>query len=152
MSAPDGSDAPLVKARHIFSAAAFYFVLVFAAGLLLGPPRVLWLEPALGQAIAVLCEAPLLLIAIGFAARWAPVWAGIPRAGWRARLAIGVLALVVQQMADLSVGFGLRGMNWQQQLGYFATPAGWIYAVTLFAFALAPLVSYWRTRARNTAG
>lgn len=150
MSAPEEPAAPLVEARHIFSAAAIYFVLVFAVGLVLGPPRVLWLEPVLGQAIAVLCEAPLLIIAMGFAARWAPRWAGIPHAGWRARLAIGVLALVFQQMADLSVGLGLRGLNFQQQLDYFATPAGWIYAATLIYFALAPLVSYWRARVRRT--
>lgn len=146
MSDPDEIRTRLVSARHIFSAAAIYFVLVFAVGLLLGPLRVLWLEPALGQAIAVLCEAPLLLVAMRFAARWAPGWAGIPQAGWRARVAIGVLALVFQQMADLSVGFGLRGMNLQQQLAYFATPAGWIYAAMLIAFALMPLVSFWRRR------
>ena len=54
--------------------------------------------------------------------------------------ALGVLALVFQQTADLAVGFGLRGMTVQSQLDYFARPAGWIYGACLIAFALTPLI------------
>ncbi|MEZ5961401.1 MAG: hypothetical protein R3C30_13395 [Hyphomonadaceae bacterium] len=120
-------------------AAAIYFALVFAAGLLLGPVRVIWLEPWLGNAIAVLIETPFLVAAMWFASRAAPKLAGV-RGGWPSFLAIGVVALIMQQIADLAVGFGLRGMTLRDQLAHFATPAGMIYAATLVIFALMPLI------------
>jgi hypothetical protein len=43
---------------------ALYFLIVFGIGFLLGPVRVFWLEPRLGETMATLCEAPFLLIAI----------------------------------------------------------------------------------------
>ena len=125
--------------RRVLSAAALYFVLVFAVGLLLGPARVLWLEPWFGRALAVLFEAPLLIVAMWFGARWAPAWAKL-EAGWWRRLAMGLIALALQQMADLAVGFGLRGMTFADQLAYFATPAGLIYIATLIVFAAMPLI------------
>jgi hypothetical protein len=86
---------------------------------------------------------PLLIVAMSFAARWAPRWAGL-EAGWLAHLGVGVLALIFQQLADLSVGFGLRGMSIRDQLHYFTTPPGWIYAGALVVFASMPLLAYWR--------
>ena len=50
----------------------FYFGLVFGTGFLLGPIRVLWLEPRFGPIIATACEAPFMLLAILVAARWVP--------------------------------------------------------------------------------
>jgi hypothetical protein len=130
---------PHRKLSAVPHAAAIYFVLVFAVGMLLGAPRVLWLEPWLGKALAVLLEAPLLVGAMWFAARLAPRWAGM-NGGWISFLSIGVIALVFQQVADLAVGFGLRGMTFADQLHYFSTPAGIIYALTLVIFALMPLI------------
>jgi hypothetical protein len=123
----------------VLSAAAVYFALVFAVGLLLGPARVLWLEPWLGETLAVLCEAPLLILAMWFAARAAPRWARV-QGGWAAHLAIGIIALGLQQIADLAAGFGFRGMTLADQLAYFSTPPGFIYAATLVAFAIMPLI------------
>ncbi len=57
---------------RIIAAAALYFLIVFGAGFLLGPVRVFWLEPRLGETIAALCEAPFLLVAIILAAQWVP--------------------------------------------------------------------------------
>ena len=42
----------------------FYFGLVFGVGFLLGPIRVLWLEPRFGPIVATACEAPFMLLAI----------------------------------------------------------------------------------------
>lgn len=120
-------------------AAIFYFALVFAVGLLLGPPRVLWLEPWLGATFAVLLEAPLLVLVMWFSSRAAPRWAGLS-GRWTSYLGVGVLALVFQQVADLAVGFGLRGATLIDQLAYFSTPAGIIYALTLVIFALMPWI------------
>ncbi|MBK6705256.1 MAG: hypothetical protein IPG56_16840 [Caulobacteraceae bacterium] len=60
--------------------------------------------------------------------------------------AIGLVALILQQVADLAVGFGLRGMTLSDQLAHFVTPAGVIYAATLVIFALMPLICMPRAR------
>ena len=138
------ADSGQPKGSRVLTAAAVYFVIVFAIGLVLGPIRVLWVEPWLGPTLAILCEAPLLIIAMIVAARVAPALAGLG-AGWGARLIMGVLALVMQQIADLAVGFGLRGVTLQEQLAYFGTLPGYIYLVMLVLFALMPLVIYARS-------
>ena len=134
-----GRDTPSQSPNRVPHAAALYFALVFAAGLLFGPARVLWLEPWLGNAIAVLIESPFLIAAMWFAARAAPTWTRA-EGGWPSFLAIGVVALVLQQIADLAVGFGLRGMTLSDQFAHFGTPAGMVYAGTLIIFALMPLI------------
>ncbi len=126
------------RTRGVMAAGALYFVMVFAVGFALGPVRVLWLEPVLGKTIAVLIESPALVLAMVFAARLAPRWTRM-RGNWAAYLTVGVLALVFQQIADLAVGFGLRGMTLRDQIAYFATPPGYIYVVTLIIFAIMPL-------------
>lgn len=126
------------RTRGVVAAAALYFVMVFAVGFALGPVRVLWLEPVLGKTIAVLIESPALVVAMIFAARLAPRWTRM-RGNWAAYVTVGVLALVFQQIADLAVGFGLRGMTLNDQAAYFATPPGYIYLATLVIFAIMPL-------------
>jgi hypothetical protein len=63
---------------------------------------------------------------------------------------MGVLALIMQQVADLSVGFGPRGVTLQQQLDYFQTLPGNIYIVMLVLFAATPLVVQRRSTGPNT--
>jgi len=138
-------ERPIAPAKAaVLNAAVIYFVCVFAVGLACGPIRVLWIEPFLGPTLAVALETPLLLAAMWFAARKAPRWAGM-NGGWPSYLAVGVLALLFQQTADLAVGFGLRGMNITAQLAYFTTPPGWIYGAALTAFCLMPLIRHART-------
>jgi hypothetical protein len=132
---------------RIISTAALYFALVFMVGLALGPLRVLWIEPVLGPTIAVLCETPFLLAAIWFAARWTPRWSKL-EGGSFSYLCVGLLALLFQQTADLAVGFGLRGMTLDEQLSFFRTPPGYIYAFNLLVFAFAPLLA--RRAARDS--
>jgi hypothetical protein len=144
-AAPAASgDAPR-GAQRLLTAAALYFCMVFVVGALLGPLRVLWLEPFVGPALAVLCEAPLLILAMRLAARWAPAWAHF-QGSQLGYLAMGFVALILQQIADLAVAFGLRAMTFDAQLRYFSTPAGWIYAACLAAFAFMPLVASWKKR------
>lgn len=131
--------APPPRAGAVLRAAGIYFALVFLAGLALGPVRVLWLEPWLGPTLAVLCEAPLLIVAMWFAAPAAASWSGLD-GGWASRLGVGVIALVLQQVADLAVGFGLRGMTFADQVAYFLSPPGAIYIITLIVFTLMPLL------------
>jgi hypothetical protein len=136
-----------MRVNRVLRAATIYFAIVFAVGLVLGPPRVLWLEPWLGTTLAVLCEAPLLILAMAIGARAAPTWAGMS-GGWISHLAMGLIALALQQVADLAVGFGLRGLTLNEQIAYFSQPAGYIYAATLIVFAVMPLVVFVQRRRR----
>lgn len=126
-----------MKVRILVSA-TIYFLIVFTVGFLLGPIRVLLLEPRFGRFLAVLCEAPLLLTAIVIAARALPgltrAIPGHPREWW----AIGIAALLMQQVADLILGQVLRGSSVSEQINHFATPEGAIYAALLVAFAVMP--------------
>lgn len=123
---------------RILAAAALYFAAVFAVGLLCGIPRVLWLEPWLGKTVAVALEAPVLIVAMWVGAGVAAHMTDI--SGRAPLLAVGLIALALQQLADLSVGFGLRGMTLADQMAYFTTPPGYIYLLCLALFALMPLV------------
>jgi hypothetical protein len=136
---------------RIIAAAAFYFLIVFGVGFLLGPVRVFWLERRLGEAIATLCEAPFLLIAIVLAARWLPGALGLK--GNVASLAkMGIVALFLQQLADFAVSIVLRGSTPCQHFVHLATAAGLIYVALLIAFAAMPVLANWpqRPEARPT--
>jgi hypothetical protein len=119
------------------AAALLYFALVFAAGFLFGPVRVLWLEPKLGPFLAVLCEMPFLIAAMVLAARWVPSVLTLPRTT-QPLLLMGLGALALQQIADIVVGVGLRGLSLAAQFAQFATPQGAVYAAALVAFAAMP--------------
>lgn len=138
-SASPSQPTRAARINRFARAAALYFIAVFAVGLALGPVRVLWLEPWLGRTIAVALEAPFLVAAMWIAARAAPRWVRLSGKALT-YLGVGVFALLLQQIADLAVGFGLRGMTLAEQWAYFATPPGFVYAITLAVFALMPLI------------
>lgn len=143
---PDTTRASAETAAGVRTAAAalLYFAVVFGVGFVLGPIRVLRLEPRFGQTIAVACESPFHLVAMAVAARWLPAAMRLPRKlKWLALMGLGALAL--QQAADIVVGIALRGSGPAAHLAYFATPAGLIYAGLLLLFAAMPaLVNYRR--------
>jgi hypothetical protein len=127
----------------ILTAACLYFAAVFGAGFVLGPIRVLLLEPRVGPVAAVLCEAPLLLAAMVLAARWAPRVAGVETRR-ASLLLIGLGALVLQQAADIGVGLWLRGIGIADQLARLATVEGRIYLLLLVLFVLMPVLVHRR--------
>ena len=55
---------------------------------------------------------------------------------------IGIVALILQQLADLAVGLYVRELTSTQILETNKTPAGAIYAVLLVIFAAMPVVVY----------
>lgn len=130
---------------QIAAAALLYFAIVFGVGFILGPIRVLWLEPQLGPFLAVLCEAPFVFAAIVLAARWIPGAVGLQRDAVCLG-AMGAGALALQQIADIIVGQALRGMTLSEQYAQFATPQGLVYGVLLIAFALMPVLVGRRSR------
>src|ERR1039458_3577269 len=124
---------------RIVLATLLYFAVVFGTGLVLGPARVLWLEP-LGRAPnGERIEAPFLVIAMVGAARWVPKIARTTE-NLRSSAFIGVGALVLLLMADFTVGYSLRGLALPEQLARFATAPGVIYAILLLLFALMPVL------------
>lgn len=125
-------------------AALLYFAIVFGAGFVLGPIRVLWLEPSLGPLVATACEAPFLLAAIVAAARRVPRVMRLSRDSTSLGL-VGLGALLLQQIADFAVGIGLRGLTASQQLAHFVTPEGLIYAGLLATFVAMPWLLNRRT-------
>lgn len=125
--------------QKILAEMALYFGIVFCVGFLLGPIRVLWLEPRLGALLAVVLEMPLLLTAMAVAARWSPRKAGMDL-GIGPLMAMGVGALALVLAADFSIGTWLRGLTVSQQIRQFSTPAGLLYAASLAAFAAMPLL------------
>ena len=114
-----------------------YFALVFGAGFLLGPIRVLVLEPRVGVRVAELVEAPLMLAAIALAARWVVRRraAGLATPGW---LGVGCIAAALVLAADLAVGVGLRGMTVAEVFLGRDPVSGPVYYVLVAIAALAP--------------
>jgi len=132
----------------VLQAGALYFVLVFSAGFLLGPLRILWLVPAVGTRLAELLETPVMLIVIFYAARWVIRRLALPP-GAGSRLGMGVIALTLMLAAELSLVLRLRGMTLAD---FFATRdpvSGLAYYLSLAVFALMPL--YLRPR-RSASG
>ncbi|MGL6074214.1 MAG: hypothetical protein ACRC8S_08635 [Fimbriiglobus sp.] len=126
----------------MLKAALVYFSLVFGIGFLLGPIRVLILEPQVGGRIAELIEAPLMLTAILLAGRWiSRRWCGgletFPR------LAVGSITSGLVLTADLGVGIGLRGMNVLEVFTNRDPVAGTVYYSLVFLTALTP---WWFSR------
>lgn len=124
----------------ILGTALLYFIIVFGVGFLLGPIRVLVLEPRIGTLAAVLCETPFMVGAILVASRVAPRALRL-ESSKSALLAVGLIALVMQQIADLAVGMTLRGISPSEQFARFATAEGTIYAALLVLFAAMPALA-----------
>jgi hypothetical protein len=128
---------------RILTSACLYFAIVFGVGFLLGPIRVLWLEPSLGKTAAVAVEAPFLLAAMIFAASQVPRWTGL-NASVGPLAAMGIGALIVQQIADFAVAIGLRSMSVSEQLASVANPDGLIYLALVVVFAAMPVLVHLR--------
>jgi hypothetical protein len=122
---------------RIALAILLYFGAVFGVGFLLGPIRVMWLEPRFGPIIAAACEAPFLLIAMLVAARWVPRFLNIRRDA-KTLVLVGIGALALLQIADFAVGFWLRGITPTEQFAQLLTGQGNIYAALLALFATMP--------------
>jgi hypothetical protein len=124
---------------RLVAASVLYFAIVFGAGFMFGPIRIFWLEPRLGKAASVLCEAPFLLAVMILAAQWVPTRTGLT-AERGSLAAVGICALFLQQLADFAVGTALRGLTFSEQVHGFATPQGLVYIVLLLLFAAMPLL------------
>jgi hypothetical protein len=123
---------------RIMTAGLVYFGIVFGAGFVCGVFREMVLTPVYGRTTAILLEAPFMIVAI-----IAGAWIAVHRksSGWSntTLLMVGLIGFLLVQIAEFGVGLGLRGMNFQDQIGYFKTPAGQIYLGLLAVFIFMPL-------------
>jgi hypothetical protein len=78
-----------------------------------------------------------------FAAWKVPKWTGL-NASAGPLAAMGIGALVLQQIADFAVAIGLRGMSASEQLASLANPEGLIYLALVLAFAAMPVLVHLR--------
>lgn len=125
---------------QILKAGATYFGLVFGAGFVLGPVRILWAVPRFGVRTAELMEAPIMLLATVLAARWIVRRFAVPPGPSR-RLGVGFVALGLMLLAELTFVIRLRGLT---VAGYIAgrdPVSGTVYLAMLGLFAVMPLFS-----------
>lgn len=120
-------------------AGALYFAVVFAAGFVLGFPRVLWLVPLVGTRAAELVEMPIMLAVTVFAARWVCGRLAVS-AETAARLGMGLIALVLLVAVEFSFVLWLRGLTVGEYVAGRDPVAGAVYAAMLLAFAAMPLL------------
>lgn len=123
---------------RILKAALLYFALVFGAGFLLGPIRILWVVPRLGTRTAELIEAPIMLLVVVTAARWTVSRFSVPASRPR-RLALGCIALGLLLVAEFSLVPLLRHISINAYLASRDPVSGVVYYGELGIFAIVPL-------------
>ena len=114
-----------------------YFAVVFGAGFILGPIRLLWAVPRFGPRVAELAEMPIMLAVIVVAARWVVRSLAVPPTPSR-RLGMGGVALALLLVGELTLVLGLQGLSIRDYLAGRDPVAGTVYLVMLGAFALMP--------------
>ena len=119
-------------------AGAVYFLLVFGAGFAFGVLRVLLVVPAIGERLAELTEAPLMLLVIFLAARWT-VYRFHPSPGFWPRFGIGATALGLLLLAEWGVVVFVREQTVGQYLTERDPVAGAVYFMSLVVFLLMPV-------------
>jgi hypothetical protein len=120
-------------------AGALYFAVVFGAGFVLGPIRILWAVPRFGPRVAELMEMPIMLVVIVIAARWTVRRLAVPPAP-APRLVMGSIALALLLAAEVALVLGLRGLSVAEYVTSLDPVSGPVYAGALGALAVMPLL------------
>jgi len=130
-----------VEVKHTLmqsiEAGFFYFLLVFGAGFLLGPIRILLLVPRVGTRTAELLEAPLMSLVIIISAKF--VIRRCDLVTTLGRVSIGCIALGLLLVAEFSLVLWLRGMSVGDYLATRDPVSGTVYYVMLLVFAATPM-------------
>lgn len=120
-------------------AGLLYFAVVFGAGFLLGPVRILWLVPRVGVRAAELAELPVMVGVSWFAARGLTHRLAVPRTAV-ARLGMGALAAALMLAAEFSLVLQLRGIPLDEYFAERDPVAGTAYYLAVILFAIMPLL------------
>jgi hypothetical protein len=124
---------------QILKGAMLYFAVVFGAGFVLGPFRILWVVPRLGTRMAELLEAPVMFVITIVAARWIVRRLAVPRTP-SSLLGMGCIALSLMLIAEFTLVLWLRGISIREYLAGRDPIAGTVYYAMLGAFAVMPLL------------
>jgi hypothetical protein len=125
---------------QIVKAGVLYFMLVFGAGFVLGPIRILYLVPRFGTRTAELMEMPMMLAVVIFAAGWVVRWLSLPPIP-SIRLGVRVVALGLLLVAELTLVLWLRGLTFDEYFTNRDPVAGAAYLAMLGIFAIMPLLA-----------
>lgn len=128
-----------------FQAGVVYALSAFSIGFLLGAIRVTLVAPRVGETLAVLLEAPLMLAVSWKLSRWS---AGRFRvlSYFNDALLMGVIGFATLMSAEIVTAVLLFGRTVQSYFGGFASVAGMIGLLAQFCFALFPVVQASRRR------
>ena|SRR5437899_1344438 len=113
---------------RILKAGGLYFALVFGAGFVLGPIRLLWLVPRFGTRTAELMEM-----------RWIIRRLAVPSAP-SSRLGMGFLALGLLVAAEFGFVLRLRGLSINAYFADRDPVSGAVYCLMLAVYAIMPLL------------
>jgi hypothetical protein len=142
-SLPDRTERFAGPVFRATKAGAFYAIIVFVIGFILGTIRVLLLAPRLGETIAVIVEAPVILAASWFVCRWCVDRLDVRRTV-SARSLMGLAAFLVLMSVEV-VGMGaVLGRSLVDQLSSYGSLFGAIGLAAQVVFAMFPLIQVWR--------
>ena len=129
---------------RILKAGLLYFLFVFAVGFVLGPIRIFWLSPKIGERYAELLETPVMLCVIFLSARWIVRRRNLD--GWSC-LGMGLFSLALLLTTEFSVVLRLRNLSLDEYLAARDPVSGSVYYISLLLFALMPLLISRKSRA-----
>jgi len=135
-SMPSGRQQAAIQ---ILKAGVLYFALVFGAGFVLGPVRIVWVVPRFGTRMAELMEAPIMVVVIIVSASWIVRRLALSRAPSH-RLGMGCVALGLVLGAEFILVPWLRGISISEYLATRDPVSGTVYYATLVLFAIMPLL------------
>jgi len=133
---------------RIVKAGVFYFALVFGAGFVLGPIRILWVVPRFGTRMAELMETPIILLVTIVTACWIVRRFALPLTP-SIRLGTGCVALVLMPFAEFTLVLWLRGLSISEYLASRDPVSGTVYYAMLGVFAIMPLLVNRRNNIRG---
>jgi hypothetical protein len=116
-----------------------YFGLVFSAGFVLGPIRILWLVPKVGVRAAELIEVPIMIAVTVLAARWIVRRFHVPFS-LGVRISIGLIALCFMVVAEIGFALALSGRSLSEYIAGRDPISGTAFLIALATFAIMPSV------------
>jgi hypothetical protein len=124
---------------QILKAGVLYFGLVFGAGFVLGPIRILWVVPRFGARTAELMETPIMFVVTIVAARWVVRRLAVPPKPSN-RLGMGCIGLGLMLVAEFTLVLWLRGVSINEYLASRDSVSGTVYYVILGVLCIMPLL------------
>ena len=125
--------------NRALAAAAAYFAIVFVLAFLLGVARTLFVAPRVGDLVAVLIEAPIVLLFSWRAAGWSIRRFSVTARGSH-RLIMGRAAFLLLMTVEAAMSQLLFDRPLAQQFAAYATAAGAIGLLAQVVFGLIPLL------------